>query len=162
ARDVAERSVRICEELRLGSMKTAFGLCYIVAADIGRRRFADAERTLERLSSLGIEQTRILVAEQRNLRTKLLLARGDAAAALAPVVIASRAYPPLLELVQSDALAGPIARDLAARAHDAALARRLGVALARTNGETTPGLGPLTPRENEVLELMTLGLANAE
>jgi len=250
ARDVAERSVRTCEELRLGSMKTAFGLCYIVAADIGRRRFADAERTLERLSSLGIEQTRILVAEQRNLRTKLLLARGDAVAALAEVphgdgtgapsgelagllalaaaavgqvtpartwarradaargsiearfyaafarlvlrvrgapaaprtrraaaelvvaaaeaalhdafVIAYRAYPPLLELVQSDALAGPIARDLAARAHDAALARRLGIALARTNGETASRLGPLTPRENEVLELMTLGLANAE
>lgn len=77
AREFADRAVENCEHYRLGLIKSAFCLCYRVAADIGLRRFAQAEQTLDEISRLGIDHTRVIVAELRNLQTKLLIAKGD-------------------------------------------------------------------------------------
>jgi LuxR family maltose regulon positive regulatory protein len=76
-RELADRAVETCEHYRLGRIKSAFCLCYRVAADIGLRRFGRAEQTLDEISRLGIDHTRVIVAELRNLQAKLLLAKGD-------------------------------------------------------------------------------------
>jgi LuxR family maltose regulon positive regulatory protein len=83
-RDLSERAVATCQEFRLGRMKSAFSLCHRAAADIGLRRFARAEQTLEQVESLGIDHTHALLAEHLILRTKIQLARRELAAALDP------------------------------------------------------------------------------
>jgi LuxR family maltose regulon positive regulatory protein len=72
-------------------------------------------------------------------------------------VIAYRAYPRLLELVARDEAAAAVARHVTAAARDIELARRTGLVVAATNG-----IGALTPREREVLDLLDQGLSNEE
>lgn len=94
-RELGERAAAVCEDFRLGRMKRAFSLCYRVAADIGLRHFAAAEQTLDEISALGIDQTKVLLGEQRNLRTKLLLARGGVDEVLDGATAARSAEGPL-------------------------------------------------------------------
>jgi ATP/maltotriose-dependent transcriptional regulator MalT len=248
-RELAGRAVEVCDEFRLGRMKKAFCLCHRASAEIGLRRLADAERTLDELAALGIDRTHVLVGEQRNLHAKLLLARGDArsllevdgheietspsaagehaallaiaaaaggAVALArsaarrarrasrsietrhyarlalllarlntpelgervrreavdlavaaagadvldALVIGYRAQPRLLEVLAAEPSLVPMLRDLVAQANDHALGRRVG--LAASGRPDARGIALLTPRENEVLELMAHGLGNGD
>jgi DNA-binding CsgD family transcriptional regulator len=82
ALELIERALAGCEEFRLGNVKRSFCLCYRAGAEIGLRRFGEAERTLAEMTRLGGEQTQSLASEQRILRLKLALAKGDPAAAL--------------------------------------------------------------------------------
>ena len=75
-------------------------------------------------------------------------------------MIAYRAHPPLLELLAADPASRPIVRAVVEQANDQALAKRAGFAVGATHAAS--GLAALTPRENEVLELIAEGLPNAE
>jgi DNA-binding CsgD family transcriptional regulator len=83
ALELIARALAVCDEFRLGDVKRGFCLCYQAAAEIGLRRFADAERTLAEMVRGEAGRTRSLVSEHRILRLKLALAKGDPAAALA-------------------------------------------------------------------------------
>lgn len=249
-RDLSERAVATCQEFRLGRIKSAFSLCHRAAADIGLRRFARAEQTLEQVESLGIEHTRALLAQHLILRTKIQLARGEPGAALDPVnaraedvltavaehagllaiaaaaagdatrarvetaraaeavtsiearfyarlaplilrivsgrngarlhadvvrliraaahaeivdplVVGYRACPELLRIAAGNETTRVLVRDLARRANDHALARQAGIAIRQKDADAHQ-FTVLTPRENEVLDLITQGLGNAE
>jgi DNA-binding CsgD family transcriptional regulator len=81
----------------------------------------------------------------------------DAAEFSDAFVIAYRAYPRLLALVAGDPEGAEVAARVTAAARDTALARQVGVAPAAHGG-----LGSLTPREREVLDLLGEGLSNDE
>jgi LuxR family maltose regulon positive regulatory protein len=251
ARELIERGLAELEELRFGRIKRAFCLCQLAKADIGLRRFGDAEKALREITQT-ISETGIFVPEDGILRMKLLLAKGafedelssfdgfhgdpgagtvhgeylglvaianaaagreaEAAAAAArarevsraiearfysrwadmisrlhaegrseavakearrlmdettaadihdALVLAYRAFPPLLELLAADHQARPAVRALVEAANDHALAKHAGLTV-NGDGRSAGALASLTPRENEVLELMAEGLANAE
>ena len=75
------------------------------------------------------------------------------------IVIAYRAYPPLLPLLAAGDLDGRLPRVLRG-ARDGALARRAGIDLGVR--EVADASELLTPRESEVLALIAEGLSNAE
>jgi len=120
--ELAERALQVCDEFRLGRVKRAFCLCSQAAADIGRRQLGRAEAALDELPSLAIEHTHVLVAERQNLRTKLLLARGDLEQVLAEVDNGDDA--PAGEHRALVALAAAATGDVARARGEAAAARR--------------------------------------
>lgn len=80
-----------------------------------------------------------------------------AAGFLDSFVVAYRAYPPLLEIVAPNPKARRIASEAVVAARDQLL-RTAGAVLAGTSATNTP----LTPREGEVLSLISFGLSNTE
>jgi LuxR family maltose regulon positive regulatory protein len=85
----------------------------------------------------------------------------EAHAILDPVVVAYRAYPPILGLLSADQRTARSLIHLCGRANDAKLAAQFGIELSRFHS-THELLTRLTRREQEVLELMCAGLANGE
>jgi ATP/maltotriose-dependent transcriptional regulator MalT len=75
-------------------------------------------------------------------------------------VAAYRAYPMLLKLIGDDPVTNRLLSPVVANARDRQLARRMGMKL--VHGLSQPRNQPLTAREEEVLELIGLGLSNAE
>lgn len=75
-------------------------------------------------------------------------------------VVAYRAFPQLLKAVARDPETVHLVSDVMKNASDTKLAQRVGMKLATNFSE--PGDPVLTPREAEVLELLGLGLSNAE
>jgi DNA-binding NarL/FixJ family response regulator len=75
-------------------------------------------------------------------------------------VVAYRAFPQLLKAVACDPNTVDLVSDVMKNAGDTKLAQRVGMKLAtNSSGADDP---VLTPREAEVLELLGLGLSNAE
>jgi ATP/maltotriose-dependent transcriptional regulator MalT len=83
-------------------------------------------------------------------------------AVLDPVVMAYRAYPPLLRTLASDHKAAHLLRELCLRANDRQLALEAGIPPALTESIKPGLLTILTRREREVLTSMSMGLSNAE
>jgi DNA-binding CsgD family transcriptional regulator len=76
------------------------------------------------------------------------------------VVVAYRAYPPLLALLAQSTAVESTARQLLTMANDHALAKAAGIAI--SEHEVIADLSTLTKRENEVLVLLGAGLTNRE
>ncbi len=76
---------------------------------------------------------------------------------LDPLVLAYRAYPPMLELFGQHGSAAPILADLLVASNDTSLAEAAGISLASARG----AVNLLTPREIEVMGLILRGLTNA-
>ncbi|HEX5467715.1 MAG TPA: LuxR C-terminal-related transcriptional regulator [Gaiellaceae bacterium] len=75
-------------------------------------------------------------------------------------VAAYRAYPQLLKIASRDPVAHEVMSSVIINARDRQLARRMRTKLA--SAQLKPRNQPLTAREQEVLELIGLGLSNAE
>jgi DNA-binding NarL/FixJ family response regulator len=81
---------------------------------------------------------------------------------LDPVVIAYRAYPPLLTALAHNHETRHLVRDLCLRANDRHLARETGLLETAHPAGDQDLLSLLTPREREVLLLLCRGLSNSE
>ena len=75
-----------------------------------------------------------------------------------PLVLAYRAYPPILRFLAQRAPAGAILADLLVASNDTVLAEGAGISLAKARG----AMSLLTRREVEVMGLVLRGLTNAE
>lgn len=139
------------------------GLVALAAAAAGQseRALAEADRA-EALSSSVESRTyarlaRVLATESGDSADVVVetITAGMADA----VVLAYRAWPPLLALALRAEGARPLVLDLIEQASDQVLARRVGLVSRSARVSDT---GPLTHREQEVLDLIALGLSNAE
>jgi LuxR family transcriptional regulator, maltose regulon positive regulatory protein len=150
------------------------GLLSIAAAAAGDRARARAETARAEAEATSIEgqfYARLaplilrIVAGRNGARLRTDVAGVIRAAAeaeiLDPLVVAYRACPELLEVAARDETTRVLVRDLARRANDHALARHAGIAIRRDDADARQ-FPVLTPRESEVLELITQGLGNAE
>jgi LuxR family transcriptional regulator, maltose regulon positive regulatory protein len=95
-----------------------------------------------------------------NGRTCEVIAEAFSADYTDSFVVAYRAFPRLLKAVASDPKTVDLASAVIRNAGDMKLAQKAGIKLA--GGPLQADDSPLTPREAEVLELLGLGLTNAE
>jgi ATP/maltotriose-dependent transcriptional regulator MalT len=81
---------------------------------------------------------------------------------LDPVVMAYRAYPPLLGILARDPTTAHLIRDLCLRANDKQRAAAVGLLSKATDPIERELLSVLTRRETEVLTLLSAGMSNSE
>lgn len=129
AHELASRAAQLADEYRLGRLKHAFCLLHGASALIGLRRFRAAERRIDDLARLGIDRTRIIVDEHRNVRTKLQLARGAFEAVLAAPPVRDGVPAELGEHVALVAVAAGAAGDAARARAEVRRAQELGTSI---------------------------------
>ena len=144
------------------------GLVAIAAAALGDRHRSEREARAARAAGCAIEG--VYYGRFADVISALRSGRIDAPSVTSlvgdaiekdfgdAIVIAYRAYPPLLEVAAEDARLRPLLRRLVYAANDAPIGRRAGLASAT---ETMPSIGGLTKREDEVLRLVSEGFTNA-
>jgi ATP/maltotriose-dependent transcriptional regulator MalT len=99
-------------------------------------------------------------ADTADLRVGQLVSECERAEFLEAFVIAYRAHPSLLKIAGDAPETQGLVQALIRRAHDQALARRVGLRI--DAGRREPPHSVLTRREREVLELISHGLSNAQ
>jgi LuxR family maltose regulon positive regulatory protein len=113
-------------------------------------RFAES---ISRLRAVGNTESREGVVQ--------LFLDAEAHALLDAVVVAYRAYPPLLGILAGDARTSRAVAVLCTRASDTRLAKEAGIEL-NLGRSPQPTVDRLTKREREVLDLISDGLTNGE
>jgi DNA-binding NarL/FixJ family response regulator len=138
----------------------------LVLACLGRSKSA-LEAAASASATSRAAEVRLLVAAARAVdaagkgdvsSVPLLIREATTLGVWDPVVCALRASPGLASAVAADDTLRPILEDIYQRSHDQALARRAGF---RTRATRAPG-EVLSPREYEVLGLISRGLRNHE
>jgi LuxR family maltose regulon positive regulatory protein len=174
ARGDLERALAVVAHTADGPVAEQRGLLAIAAAAAGDMTRARAEaaaagsgtslieaRTYARFALLIARLAEEGPAPAVHSAAIELVSQAATAEILDAFVIAYRAYPPLLELVAGEPAVAPSISAVLSQSNDHALARRARIRLADTPA-TGRGVSLLTPRENEVLDLMAEGLGNRE